>query len=96
MKVVVLYTRVVGHCPVNCNIIASYDSSDSLVGLSTSWISLLSGNTTGYEATAGGDGSGSINLFVHGLFSGKAMHPCNQETIVAAQKPVKPMRNSST
>ena len=43
---------------------------------------------------------GSINPFIHGLFSGKAiatqMHPHNEETIAAAQQPVKPMRNTST
>jgi chitin synthase len=45
-------------------------------------------------------GSGSINLSVCGLFPGKAiatqMRPRNEEAIVAAQQPVKPMRNPST
>ena len=72
----------------------------NLDSLSPDFVSLLRGNTTGYEATAGGEGSGSINPFVRGLFSGKAiatqMHPRNEETIVAAQQPVKPMRNPST
>jgi hypothetical protein len=53
-----------------------------------------------YEATAGGEGSGSINPFVRGLFSGKEiatqMHPRNEEAIVAAQQPVELMRNPST
>lgn len=44
--------------------------------------------------------SGSINPFIKGLFSGKAIatqaHPRNEDTIVAAQQAVKPMRAPST
>ncbi|KAJ7080469.1 glycosyltransferase family 2 protein [Mycena epipterygia] len=47
-----------------------------------------------------GDGGGSMNPFVKGLFSGRAIatqaHPRNEDTIVAAQQPVKPMRAPST
>ncbi|KAH9984858.1 glycosyltransferase family 2 protein [Russula vinacea] len=72
----------------------------NLDAISPDFVSLLRGSTTGFEAAAGGEGSGSINPFVRGLFSGKAiatqMHPRNEDTIVAAQQPVKPMRNPST
>jgi chitin synthase len=48
----------------------------------------------------GHEGSGSINPFVKGLFSAKAIatqqHPRNEDTIVAAQQAVKPMRAPST
>src|SRR5258708_39008843 len=71
-----------------------------LDALSPDFVSLLRGSTTGYEATAGGEGSGSINPFVPGLFSGKAiatqMHPRNEEIIIAAPQPIKPMRNPLT
>jgi hypothetical protein len=54
----------------------------NLDSLSPDFVSLLRGNTTGYEATAGGEGTDSINLFVRGLFSGKAIatqiHPRNE------------------
>jgi len=46
------------------------------------------------------EGAGSINPFVKGLFLGKAIatqaHPKSEDTIVAAQQPVKPMRAPST
>ncbi|KAF5366143.1 hypothetical protein D9757_010944 [Collybiopsis confluens] len=46
------------------------------------------------------DASGSINPFVKGLFSGKqiatTVHPRNEDTVVAAQQTVKPMRAPST
>lgn len=46
------------------------------------------------------DGMGSNNPFVKGLFSGKAIatqaHPRHEETIVAAQQSMKPMRQPST
>ncbi|KAJ3999067.1 glycosyltransferase family 2 protein [Lentinula boryana] len=46
------------------------------------------------------EGSGSINPFVKGLFSGKQIattaHPRNEDTIVTAQQNVKPMRAPST
>ncbi|KAI0315785.1 glycosyltransferase family 2 protein [Amylostereum chailletii] len=63
--------------------------------LNPDFVSLLRGNTH----TEGPEG-GSINPFVRGLFSGKAiatqMHPRNEDTIVSAQQPVKPMRTPST
>jgi len=46
------------------------------------------------------EGAGSINPFVKGLFLGKVIatqaHPKSEDTIVAAQQPVKPMRTPST
>jgi chitin synthase len=66
--------------------------------LNPDFVSLLRGNGQG-EPT-GAEGTGSINPFVRGLFSGKAiatqMHPRNDETIVSASQPVKPMRAPST
>ena len=57
-------------------------------------VSLLRGITDGLE------GTGSINPFVKGLFSTKAIatqaHPRNENTIVAAQQAVKPMGAPST
>ena len=54
------------------------------------FVSLLRGAADGLE------GTGSINPFVKGLFSAKAIatqaHPRNEDTIVAAQQAVKPMR----
>ncbi|KAJ7647442.1 glycosyltransferase family 2 protein [Roridomyces roridus] len=45
-------------------------------------------------------GTGSVNPFVKGLYMGRAIsttaHPRNEDTIVAAQQPVKPMRAPST
>jgi hypothetical protein len=68
--------------------------------LNPDFVSLLRGNAAGCKATAGGEGSGSINPFVRVLFSGKGiatqMHPGSEETIVTAQQPIKPMRNPST
>jgi chitin synthase len=57
------------------------------------FVSLCRGNTTCFEAAAGGEGSGSIvNPFIRRLFSGKAiatqLHPRNEDAIVAAQLPV--------
>ncbi|KAG8881835.1 hypothetical protein FRB98_004105 [Tulasnella sp. 332] len=47
-----------------------------------------------------GEAHGSNNPFVKGLFSGKAIatqaHPRNEDTIVAAQQSMKPMRQPST
>ena len=44
--------------------------------------------------------AGSINPFVRGLFSAKAIatqaHPRHEDTIIAAQQPIKPMRAPST
>jgi chitin synthase len=71
----------------------------NLDSLSPGFVSLLRGNTTGYEATAGEEGSGSTDPFVRRRFSGKEiamqMHPRN-ETVVVAQQPVKRVRNHST
>jgi chitin synthase len=67
------------------------------------FISLLRGNTP--DAPSRGmasmsEGAGSANPFVRSLFAGKAIatrvHPRFEETIVAAQQPVKPMRQPST
>ena len=72
----------------------------NLDSLNPLFVSLLRGSTTGTEAATSGEGSGSINPFVRGLFSGKAIatqvHPHNEDTIVAAQQPVKPIRAPST
>ncbi|KAJ7117961.1 glycosyltransferase family 2 protein [Mycena crocata] len=66
----------------------------NLDALNPDFVSLLRGEGEGPS------GSGSNNPFVKGLFSGKAIatqaHPRNEDTIVAAQQPVKPMRAPST
>ena len=74
----------------------------NLDALNPDFVSLLRGsnpNTTETPTTAAPD-SGSINPFVRGLFSSKAIstvaHPRNEETVVAAQQPQKPMRAPST
>ncbi|KAF7973093.1 hypothetical protein HWV62_16302, partial [Athelia sp. TMB] len=68
--------------------------------LNPDFVSLLRGIGSNINDTAGVEGSGSINPFVKGLFSGKAIatqaHPRNEDTIVSAQQPVKPMRAPST
>ncbi|KAJ7506209.1 glycosyltransferase family 2 protein [Mycena galericulata] len=65
----------------------------NLDALNPDFVSLLRG-----ESDTGT--GGSVNPFVKGLFSGKAIattaHPRNEDTIVAAQQPVKPMRAPST
>ncbi|KAI0074333.1 glycosyltransferase family 2 protein [Panus rudis PR-1116 ss-1] len=70
----------------------------NLDSVNPDFVSLLRGTSTGDAPPA--DGSGSINPFVRGLFSAKAIatqaHPRNEETIVSAQQPVKPMRAPST
>ncbi|PFH46960.1 glycosyltransferase family 2 protein [Amanita thiersii Skay4041] len=72
----------------------------NLDALNPDFVSLLRGNTDAPGTGTGVDGTGSINPFVKGLFSAKAIatqaHPRNEDTIVAAQQPVKPMRNPST
>ncbi|KAF8625844.1 hypothetical protein AX17_006740 [Amanita inopinata Kibby_2008] len=72
----------------------------NLDALNPDFVSLLRGNTDAPGSGLGTDGSGSINPFVKGLFSGKAIatqaHPRNEDTIVAAQQLVKPMRAPST
>ena len=72
----------------------------NLDALNPDFVSLLRGGNNGATDTAGAEGSGSINPFVKGLFSAKAIatqaHPRNEDTIVAAQQPVKPMRAPST
>jgi chitin synthase len=61
--------------------------------LNSDFVNLLRG-------VEGLEGTGSINPFVKGLFSGKqiatTVHPRNEETVVAAQQNVKPMRAPST
>ncbi|KAF8416231.1 P-loop containing nucleoside triphosphate hydrolase protein [Boletus edulis BED1] len=61
-------------------------------------ISLLRGSLAG--ASDGAEGVGPANPFVKGLFSAKAIatqvHPKNEDTIVSAQQPIKPMRTPST
>ncbi|KZP20345.1 glycosyltransferase family 2 protein [Athelia psychrophila] len=68
--------------------------------LNPDFVSLLRGIGSNINDTAGVEGSGSMNPFVKGLFSGKAIatqaHPRNEDTIVSAQQPVKPMRAPST
>jgi len=65
-----------------------------LDAINPDFVSLLRGAADGPSAT------GSINPFVKGLFSAKAIatqaHPRNEDTIVAAQQAVKPMRAPST
>lgn len=78
----------------------------NLDALNPDFVSLLRGNLMDSSAAdapgsgLGNDGSGSVNPFVKGLFSAKAIatvaHPRNEDTIVAAQQPVKPMRAPST
>ncbi|KAG8216178.1 P-loop containing nucleoside triphosphate hydrolase protein [Butyriboletus roseoflavus] len=62
----------------------------NLDSLNPDFVSLLRGSSR----------VGSINPFVKGIFSGKAIatqaHPKNEDTIVSAQQPVKPMRAPST
>ena len=66
----------------------------NLDAINPDFVSLLRGAADGLE------GTGSINPFVKGLFSAKAIatqaHPRNEDTIVAAQQEVKPMRAPST
>ncbi|KAJ3554665.1 hypothetical protein NM688_g2995 [Phlebia brevispora] len=66
--------------------------------MSPDFVSLLRGTSTTDAPAA--DGTGSINPFVRGLFSSKAVatqvHPRNEDTIISAQQPVKPMRAPST
>ena len=68
--------------------------------LNPNFISLLHGSNSGATDTVGAEESGSINPFVKGLFSAKAIvmqaHLRNEDTIVTAQQPMKPMRAPST
>ncbi|KAG6370849.1 P-loop containing nucleoside triphosphate hydrolase protein [Boletus reticuloceps] len=70
----------------------------NLDSLNPDFISLLRSSLAG--ASDGAEGAGSANPFVKGLFSAKAIatqaHPKNEDTIVSAQQPVKPMRTPST
>nr|AZQ26801.1 putative chitin synthase 4 [Ganoderma lucidum]QDK64613.1 chitin synthase [Ganoderma lucidum] len=72
----------------------------NLDALNPDFVSLLRGAATGTSDAPAADGSGSMNPFVRGLFSAKAIatqaHPSDEDTIVAAQQPVKPMRAPST
>ncbi|KAL6309476.1 glycosyltransferase family 2 protein [Sparassis latifolia] len=71
-----------------------------LDALNPDFVSLLRGASASTTDAPSADGSGSINPFVRGLYSAKAIatqaHPRNEDTIVAAQQPVKPMRAPST
>lgn len=68
----------------------------NLDALNPDFVSLLRGAGTDGQ----GEGAGSLNPFVKGLFSGKAIatqaHPRDEDTIVAAKQQVKPMRAPST
>ena len=70
--------------------------------LNPDFVSLLRGSSLEgpQNIAVGSELAGSINPFVRGLFSGKAIatqaHPRHEDTIVAAQQPVKPMRAPST
>ncbi|KAI6019144.1 glycosyltransferase family 2 protein [Pisolithus marmoratus] len=72
----------------------------NLDALNPDFVALLRGTPAGAGVGDGGEGAGSINPFVKGLFSGKAIatqaHPKSEDMIVAAQQPVKPMRAPST
>ncbi|EJU01525.1 glycosyltransferase family 2 protein [Dacryopinax primogenitus] len=73
--------------------------------LNPDFVSLLRGATLNADESpplhmGGSEVTGSINPFVRSLFSAKAIatqaHPYNEDTIVAAQQPVMPMRAPST
>ena len=70
----------------------------NLDALNPDFVSLLRGASFGSSDAA--DGVGSVNPFIKGLFSGKAIatqaHPKDEDTIVSAQQTVKPMRAPST
>jgi chitin synthase len=72
----------------------------NLDALNLDFVTLLHGANNDLADASGVEGSRSINPFVKSLFSGKAIatqaHPRNEDTIVAAQQPVKPMRAPST
>lgn len=88
----------------------TYSSEDFLErdtdALNPDFVSLLRGSQDYDEDKpmpthpAAGEATGSNNPFVRGLFSAKAIatqaHPRHEETIVAAQQSVKPMRQPST
>ncbi|KAG5651222.1 hypothetical protein H0H81_009434 [Sphagnurus paluster] len=70
----------------------------NLDALNPDFVSLLRGMEGPQGVMTAGDGS--VNPFVKGLFSGKAIatqaHPRNEDTIVAAQQAIKPIRSPST
>lgn len=73
----------------------------NLDALNPDFVSLLRGSAIeNGTAPLGTEGTGSVNPFIRSLFSNKAIatqaHPRNEDTIVAAQQPVKPMRAPST
>jgi len=77
----------------------------NLDAINPDFVSLLRGSEGAAATTAAGTindgtGMGSINPFVKGLFSNKAIatqaHPRNEDTIVSAQQAIKPMRAPST
>ncbi|KZT04957.1 glycosyltransferase family 2 protein [Laetiporus sulphureus 93-53] len=71
----------------------------NLEALNPDFVSLLRGNSSSADA-APTDGSGSSNPFIRSLYFTRAIatqvHPRNEETIISAQQPVKPMRAPST
>ncbi|KAG9095195.1 hypothetical protein FS749_010895 [Ceratobasidium sp. UAMH 11750] len=68
--------------------------------LNPDFVSLLRGSTSEVLGAPESSADGSRNPFVKGLFNGRAIatqaHPRNEDTIVAAQQPQKPMRTPST
>ncbi|CAK5267340.1 unnamed protein product [Mycena citricolor] len=72
----------------------------NLDALNPDFVQLLRGEAESAATATGTAGTGSVNPFVRGLFNARAIatqaHPRNEETIVAAQQPVKPMRAPST
>ncbi|KAG5634988.1 hypothetical protein H0H81_012795 [Sphagnurus paluster] len=72
----------------------------NLDALNPDFVSLLRGMDSLEGAGAASGAAGSMNPFVKGLFSAKAIatqaHPRNEDTIVAAQQAIKPMRAPST
>lgn len=70
--------------------------------LNPDFVSLLRGSSSEgpQNIAVSSELAGSINPFVRGLFSTKAIatqaHPRHEDTIVAAQQPIKPMRAPST
>ncbi|KDQ56608.1 glycosyltransferase family 2 protein [Jaapia argillacea MUCL 33604] len=72
----------------------------NLDAVNPDFVSLLRGANPNVVEAAISETGGSGNPFVKGLFSNKAIatqaHPRNEDTIVSAQQPVKPMRAPST
>ncbi|KAI6154712.1 P-loop containing nucleoside triphosphate hydrolase protein [Pisolithus tinctorius] len=72
----------------------------NLDALNPDFVALLRSMAAGAGLGDGAEGAGSINPFIKGPFSGKAIatqaHPKSEDMIVAAQQPVKPMHAPST